>query len=271
MPSYENSIEGFKRLIQDAVSAAKDNDRARLLALTETMILPESDTWFKNVFGESYGIPFAQDYVKIRDNLSLILANNILGLVRDGYTQFDVRRFTGNCDKGVNRDEFSVLFARERLEPLDVVRFHNGGTDRTLRFFAFADGSFRFVGTLEALRKLKPSVPVPAASPEDAGAPPVPTRIQEPADVSMAKLINRVVPIYPEEARRNHIEGTVKVRAVIAKDGTVIEMELVSGPCVLAESAFRTVGKWRFGQTTLNGIPIEVEAIFDVTFKLRPR
>jgi TonB family protein len=270
-PSYENSIEGFSRLIQDVVSAAKDNDQARLLALTGTMTLPESDTWFKNVFGESYGLAFAQDYTKTREDLAVVLASNILALVRDGFLQFDVRRFAGNCDEGVNQGELSVLIAREKSQPLDVVRFHNGGVDKTLRFFAFADGGFRFLGTLRALRKMNPPVSVPAASIPNSDDPPVPTRIQLPADVAIAKLLNRGAPIYPDEARRNHIEGTVKVRAIIARDGTVFEMDFVSGPCPLAEAAFRAVGQWRFSPTTLNGIPVEVEAIFDVTFKMKSK
>jgi len=63
-------------------------------------------------------------------------------------------------------------------------------------------------------------------------------RIRIGGSVQAAKLINRVQPKYPEEARQQRIEGVVKLRAVIGKDGKVNQLELVSGHPLLAPAGF---------------------------------
>jgi TonB family protein len=264
---YENSVNGLKQLTQDAVQAAKDGDQSKLLELTSAMTLPDSDNWFKIVFGESFGSTYAKTYAKDHDNLRVVLASTFIGLVQNGFTKFEVYRFVGNCDNSVTGEEFDVLIARNRLEPFSVIRFTNGNEIRTLKFLVFARDSFRFLGNLGLPRwsETQSNNPPPANS-TDAN---VPTRIQEGSDVPTAKLINRVVPVYPQEARQRGIQGTVRIHAVISRQGDVFEMRWESGPCILAEPAFRAVAKWRFEPTTLNGIPVEVETTFNVNFNMR--
>jgi TonB family protein len=94
-------------------------------------------------------------------------------------------------------------------------------------------------------------------------------RITVGGDVQRAKLINRVPPYYPEGARKYRITGTVRIHAIIDKQGFVSEMSYVDGPCILAEAAFRAVAQWRFKPTMLRGVPIEVDSTFDVKFNIR--
>jgi protein TonB len=265
-PSYEDSVAGLKQTIKDVVQAAKDNNQSKLLELTGNMVLQNPGDWFNNVFGKDYGPPYAETYAKTRDDIRLILANTFLGLVQGGFTDFDVHRFTGNCDESVDPVEFDVLYARAQLEPLCVIRFRNGAQGKSLRFFAYADGGFRFLGNLRApiMVRQKPQENNSAGAQTN----PIPTRIPVPGDVQKSKLVNQVLPIYPKGAQRDGVQGTVRIHAIISKDGHVIEMNLVSGPCVLAEAAFDAVGKWRFSPTTLNNIPVEVECTFDVKFIL---
>jgi TonB family protein len=263
---YENSVNGLKQLTQDAVQAAKDGNQSKLLELSSTMILPDSDKWFKNVFGDSFGITYAQKYATGRDNLRVILANTFLSLVQNGFTKFEVYRFAGNCDKAVTGEEFDILVARVRTEPLSVIRFTNGNEIRTLRYFVYADDGFRFLENLGLPRWSDP--PSKDGPPVKIDASDVPSRIQLSGDVQNAKLVNRVVPIYPMDARQHGIQGTVRIHAVISRQGKVFEMRWESGPCILAEPAFRAVAQWRFKPTTLNGIPVEVDTTFDVNFKM---
>ena len=107
-----------------------------------------------------------------------------------------------------------------------------------------------------------PSIPRP---PEP--KPPVTTK---PIFVSQgaqeAMLIRRVEPLYPMIARQIHLSGTVELRAIIAKDGSVINLEVVSGNPILARAAFEAVKQWRYRPTLLNNQPVEVQTFVTVKF-----
>ena len=83
-----------------------------------------------------------------------------------------------------------------------------------------------------------------------------------------AMLLHRVEPQYPPIAKMAHISGTVHLRAIIAKDGTVRELEVVDGNPLLARAALVAVQAWRYRPTQLNGEPVEVETYVTVNFIL---
>jgi periplasmic protein TonB len=86
--------------------------------------------------------------------------------------------------------------------------------------------------------------------------------------VTAAMLINRVQPMYPPLARQTRISGTVRLHAIIAKDGTVKELEVISGHPLLVQAALDAVRQWRYRPTLLNGEPVEVDTTIDVIFSL---
>lgn len=86
--------------------------------------------------------------------------------------------------------------------------------------------------------------------------------------VMAAMLVNRVEPQYPAIAKAAHISGVVHLRAVIGKDGTVRELEVVDGNPLLARAARAAVQAWRYQPTRLNGEPVEVETYVTVNFIL---
>lgn len=83
-----------------------------------------------------------------------------------------------------------------------------------------------------------------------------------------AKLVNKVTPQYPSIAQSAHIQGTVVLHAVIAKDGTVQQVQYVSGPSLLMASAMRAVREWKYQPTELNGEPVEVDTTIQVVYNL---
>jgi len=95
--------------------------------------------------------------------------------------------------------------------------------------------------------------------------PPKPIRISQ--GVTQGMLIHRVEPTYPPLARQARIEGQVLLKAIIAKDGSIKELALVSGHPMLAPAAIEAVKEWRFRPFLLNGEPVEVETSVTVTFK----
>ena len=81
-------------------------------------------------------------------------------------------------------------------------------------------------------------------------------------------LIHRVEPVYPVMAKAARIQGTVLLQAVIGKDGTVQNLQIVSGPPVLVRAAREAVLQWRYRPYILNGSPIEVDTQISVNFRL---
>ena len=103
-------------------------------------------------------------------------------------------------------------------------------------------------------------------------APPPPkptqTRIRQGGAVQAAMLVNRVQPQYPPLARQTRISGTVRLHAIISKDGSVQQLEVLSRHPLLVEAALDAVRQWKYRPTTLNGEPVEVDTTIDVIFSL---
>jgi TonB family protein len=95
-----------------------------------------------------------------------------------------------------------------------------------------------------------------------------PQRIRQGGNVTAASLMNRVQPEYPKEARKERISGTVRLHVIIQKDGTVGQMEVISGHPLLVQTAIDAVRQWRYRPTQLNGNPVEVDTVVDIIFQL---
>jgi periplasmic protein TonB len=95
-----------------------------------------------------------------------------------------------------------------------------------------------------------------------------PSRIRVGGNVAAAKLIRQVTPVYPTIAKTAHISGTVTLHAIISKDGSIEQLEYVSGPPLLMRNAMDAVRQWRYNPTLLNGEPVEVDTTISVVFTL---
>ncbi|MGH9817173.1 MAG: TonB family protein [Candidatus Acidiferrales bacterium] len=115
-------------------------------------------------------------------------------------------------------------------------------------------------GLFDPTRSAPPLAPLrPAETPR------APRRI---SIVDHARLIHRVEPVYPALARQTRTEGTVEVRAVIATDGSMKYVEVLSGHPFFVEATKQAVMQWRYHPTTLNGEPMEVETRITVIFTM---
>ncbi len=112
---------------------------------------------------------------------------------------------------------------------------------------------------------------VPTAAPPP--PPPVakvvtPQRIRVGGNVQAANLIRKVTPQYPPLAKQARVQGTVKFQAIIGKDGTIQNLQLLSGHPLLVPAATDAVKQWLYRPTLLNGEPVEVVTQIDVNFTL---
>jgi periplasmic protein TonB len=108
--------------------------------------------------------------------------------------------------------------------------------------------------------------PAPASEPTTAPTARKPITVSQ--GVQLALLTHRVEPIYPMFAKQQHREGTVELRAIISTDGTVKDVQVLSGDPVLARAAQEAVAQWRFRPTMLNGVAVEVISFFTVNFHI---
>jgi TonB family protein len=82
------------------------------------------------------------------------------------------------------------------------------------------------------------------------------------------RTVKKVVPKYPEAAKKARIQGTVVLNAKIGKDGTIESLKAVSGPKVLQRSSLDAVRQWTYKPFLLSGNPVEVETTISVVYSL---
>jgi len=96
-------------------------------------------------------------------------------------------------------------------------------------------------------------------------------RVRVGGNVVPAKLVSKIDPEYPEEARSHGIHGDVVLRAVISVQGAVLSPTAISAPDPqLAEAAVKAVRQWRYEPSLLNGEPVETVTTITVNFELEP-
>jgi protein TonB len=95
-----------------------------------------------------------------------------------------------------------------------------------------------------------------------------PTRVRVSSGVSQGLLVRRVNPTYPPLARQARIQGVVILQAQISKDGSIENLQLVSGHPMLAPAAIEAVKQWKYKPYLLNGEPVEVDTQVQVNFTL---
>jgi protein TonB len=86
--------------------------------------------------------------------------------------------------------------------------------------------------------------------------------------VQQAQLVSRIEPRYPILAIQTRTEGTVRLRAIISREGRITSLEVLSGHPLLVQAALDGVRQWRYRPTLLSGEPVEVETFITVFFRL---
>ena len=91
-----------------------------------------------------------------------------------------------------------------------------------------------------------------------------------PAGGTQPEEIDRVIPRYPALARQMNVSGSVVIRGIVRKDGTIDNVEVIKDlPYGLGEAAREAVQQWRFRPATFRGEPIDVYYTVTVNFRLR--
>ena len=91
--------------------------------------------------------------------------------------------------------------------------------------------------------------------------------VQVSAKMMSGNRISGNNPVYPPEARKKKIQGTVVIDTTISKEGTIEDLHVIKTPDPsLAESALKAIRTWRYRPYLLNGNPVAVQTTVNVTF-----
>jgi TonB family protein len=81
-------------------------------------------------------------------------------------------------------------------------------------------------------------------------------------------LLHRVEPEYPEKARQQKMQGAVVLDIRIGRDGSVQEVQMVSGQRLLGDAAITAVKQWRFKPQAVKGQPVEMQTRVTLNFRM---
>jgi len=95
-----------------------------------------------------------------------------------------------------------------------------------------------------------------------------PQKLRVSAGVMEGNVIRRIEPQYPQMAKIAHIQGDVILQATISKQGNIENLRGVSGHPILVQAAVDAVRQWKYKPTYLNDVPVPVQLIITITFRL---
>jgi peptidyl-prolyl cis-trans isomerase A (cyclophilin A) len=127
------------------------------------------------------------------------------------------------------------------------------------------------LGRVTILDHLPPPVPPPPPPPGAANAPTPgaqPRRVNISAGVAVGMMVSKVNPVYPIDAKKAGVSGTVVLQATIGTDGLIEDLQVISGPDLLQQAALDAVKQWRYRPYLLNGEPVEVRTTINIIFTL---
>lgn len=254
-PTYAETTEGLKKLVQGLFDAEKTGDTKKSPEVYTTLVIPNHSQWFGKTFGGAEGERLDAKYSGLLEASANVLKKRVALAVQKNQNYTVVRTFQKPEDAQM---ELLKAFLSAMANPISIygAATNSGPEDKSptlLGDFVYVDGGFRYVdfGVMQALST------APAM------------RIRIGGNVQRPKLINEVNPVYPAAARVNGIQGTVKLHVILAKDGSVRQIEPLGGDSQLVRAAIDAVKQWRYKPTLLNDQPVEVDTEVNVVFSLR--
>jgi TonB family protein len=136
----------------------------------------------------------------------------------------------------------------------------------TFLFPVGSESSAAFGANVDGIRNtLTWADPGPVSPPK---APPVKAAPIRVGQLDPSKRLYKVDPVYPTLARLAHIEGDVRLEAVVDETGCIADVRVLDGPPLLVSAAVEAVRRWVYSPTIQNGEPVRIQAIITVRFRL---
>jgi TonB family protein len=253
---YPKSAEGLKSQLEDLFAAVKGGDSARSAAYLENFAIPNHQEWFLKTFGPLEGGRLETKSTQLQPTVLEALQKRVDEAVKSARTQTEVSVIEKPDDTKMRLPQ-EVIKSMTQPNAIYTALDRKDADDKSsysLGDFVYVDGAFRVLDwrVMQAL----------STAPR--------LRVMIGGNVQKAKLINKVDPVYPDEARDKGIEGTVVLNVVLGTEGNVVRIAVMSGHPLLVQAATDAVRQWRYQPTLLNGEAVEVDTQINVIFSLRP-
>jgi hypothetical protein len=254
--SYPDTSAGLEHLKTDMLALQRSGDNKTLAPYLNSLVLPNSDSWFTAKFGnvrcserqldpnDCLGPRMEFAYRSLARVLPASFSLTLTDLLSEGLTNFEATNYTGDCpgpDRIVAARELvggltttphlSSVLSRlvQHREPIYVLWAYNEHKETTLPFFVYFEGAFRYIGMLHP----SPIEDLQKTTAEDTDPP---AHYLTENQLEMKKVI-----IDPSLVQR-----TVVLRVSISSEGKPKEVGYVRGPEVEKESAIQSVMKRHF-------------------------
>ncbi|HEY7089096.1 MAG TPA: hypothetical protein VH518_13460 [Tepidisphaeraceae bacterium] len=153
VPSYPESNEGLQMFMKDILAAAGDRDEARLLAMTESLRLPDPDKWFREVFGDEVGAKLAADYIKSNKNIGPQLAVLFLKMKNPRTLDVSITRVESPDDPKAKAYQQIALAAMKNPVPLYYADITNRRESVVAVWsIVYVNGKFHLAGKMRAVK-----------------------------------------------------------------------------------------------------------------------
>jgi TonB family protein len=247
-PTYPETADGLRALLQDVFAAVKVKDDAKTSAYFSAMALPNSDDWFAKTFGPTEGPRLGAKYAELLPEMPATLGQIFEDANASGHTDPSVVMVSKTGSFGGHEQAIvnATLAPVSLFVPSVSTLTHQ--SEGVRGDFVYVDGAFRYIPTavFQALTTVKPM------------------RLRIGGNVQAAKIVKKVQPFYPPEVQT---QGTVRLHVIVGVDGSVLDATVLQGDPDLGKAAVGAVRQWRYQPTLLNKQPVEVDTVVDVIFQ----
>lgn len=274
IPSYPNSEAGLENLINDMNALAKKGDDSALAPYYQSLVLPNSESWFDSKFGnpnceklnemaanDCLGNRLALAYSAIASNIPASARMTMKDLIEENLTNFEAVNYSAPCpnpvkiipDRKLVGELTTTPFLSPVLsglmknkEPIYILWSYSQTQETTIGFFVYSEDAFRYIG-----------MPHPASADEYSHK-----RLSY--SVKADDLTNEVVDAHPVMTDPALGQKTVVIHVVIGADGRVREADYARGPESLKDAAIRMAEEHHFKPVTFGGKPVPVSTCVNV-------
>ena len=250
---YAESADNLKKLIEDIFAAVKSGNNERASSYFSGFAIPDHGAWFVKMFGPVEGARLETKYAELLPKAANDIRGRFEYALKGERTNVGVQIWQKSAlpQGGAGR---AILVAMNQPTALYSVdgRSPKEQYATAIGEFVYVDGGFRDLDT-RVMQELRTAPPA---------------RLRIGGNTQAAKIIHKVEPIYPDEAKAAKTKGSVLLHVVIGADGSMNEVTVVSGDPILARAAAEAVWQWQYQPTLYNGKPAQVDSTILIEFRL---
>jgi len=257
-----NVVADTPELLKEQLRGLMDDSRFR-----ETLVIPNHQHWFLTVFGSGEGPRLENRYTEMQKQEEVWFRASVIA-ADAAKSELDVFAIRTKADvnalslRGYNISTGIPNVMQPAFEAMAVpviiyrASIRGGPTPTSPKLFGdfvFIENSFRYVDwqVFQALSTAPPA------------------RILVSGNIQNMRLVKRVEPVYPPEAKQKHLAGRVLLHVIVGVDGTVKQVEVFNGDAIFQEAAIDAVKQWSYQPTLINFAPVEVETAVSIIFEKR--